>query len=69
MAVSRGNVVRGVDLDKRIDAIDCALDVMERFSGKLADAEQDVQMSLRRRDREYKDSHFAGATRSKRLHM
>ena len=43
-------------LEKNLEHIDEALEIMESHPDALAEAEDDVQEEMRRRDREYKDA-------------
>lgn len=42
--------------EKILEQIDQSLDIMERHSAELAEAEEGIQEEMRKRDREYKDA-------------
>ncbi len=43
-------------LDKNLEHIDEALDIMERHSSEVAEVEDGIQEEMRKRDREHKDA-------------
>ena len=44
--------------DERLDILDRDLDIMERHAAEMSAVEESIQGEMKRRDREYKDSHF-----------
>ena len=54
--------------DNHVKRLDEDLDIMERHAGELARAEDDIQESMRKWDREYKDSRFHSVPKP-RKHM
>jgi hypothetical protein len=45
-------------LDSNLERLNEDLDIMERHAGELAKAEDDIQESMKKWDREYKDTRF-----------
>lgn len=60
------DVERG--LDRNLERVDEDLDIMERHAGELDRVEDDIQESMRKWDREYKDSRLHSVPRP-RKHM
>ena len=52
--------IKGVDprLEDQLERVDQDLDIMERHASEVAETEEDIQSYMKRRDREYKDSHL-----------
>lgn len=46
----------GSELDKRLELLNQDLDIMEKHAAELAEVEEDIQESMRKWDREYKDA-------------
>lgn len=46
------------DLEGNLQRVDEDLDIMDRHAAELAQVEGAVQLSMRRHEREYKDTHF-----------
>jgi hypothetical protein len=45
-------------VDKNLQRVDLDLEIMERHAGEIDDVETDIQESMRKWDREYKDTRF-----------
>jgi hypothetical protein len=43
-------------LDKKVEHLDVDLEIMERHADEIADVETDIQESMKKWDREYKDT-------------
>ncbi len=54
--------------DKNLERIDEDLNIMEKHAAELADAEDSIQESMKKRDREYKDARLHSTPRP-RKHM
>ncbi len=46
------------DLDANLSRVDTDLEIMEAHAAELAAIEENIQSSMKKWDREYKDSHF-----------
>ncbi len=53
-------------LDKNLERLDADLDIMERHSSELANAESDEKDAMRRWDREHKDDHLHSIPRPRK---
>jgi hypothetical protein len=45
-------------VDKNLQRVDLDLEIMERHAGEIDDVETDIQESMRKWDREHKDTRF-----------
>ena len=46
------------NLDANLSRVDTDLEIMESHAAELAAIEDNIQLSMKKWDREYKDSHF-----------
>lgn len=46
------------ELNRSITRIDQDLDILDVHPGELSAAERDIQVEMKKTDREYKDAHF-----------
>ncbi|BCR04584.1 hypothetical protein DESUT3_16530 [Desulfuromonas versatilis] len=53
-------------LDKNLERIDEDLTIMEKHAAELADAEDSIQESMKKRDREYKDARLHSVPRPRK---
>lgn len=53
-------------LGRNLERLDQDLDIMERHAGRLADVEDDIQASMRKWDREYKDDRLHSVPKPKK---
>ncbi len=53
-----------MELKRGLQRTDEDLNIMERHAADLAMVESDIQLSMRKWDREYKDSHFHSVPRT-----
>ncbi len=53
-------------LDENISRVDQDLQIMEAHSAEMAAAEEGIQDSMKKWDREYKDSHFHSVPRGRK---
>lgn len=62
--LEKGHVGEEPDLKRKAERIDKDLEIMERHSADLADVESGIQESMKKRDREYKDSNLHSTPKS-----
>jgi hypothetical protein len=54
--LKKGQLTEEPDLERSVKRIDEDLEIMDRHAEDLADAESGIQDSMKKRDREHKDS-------------
>jgi len=52
--------------DSKLSHLDEDLKIMEEHADKMQDVEDSIQGSMKKRDREYKDSHFQSVPKGKK---
>ena len=62
--LAKGHVGEAPDLKKKAESIDKDLEIMDRHSADLADVESEIQESMKKRDREHKDSNLHSTPKS-----
>ncbi|PLY03799.1 MAG: hypothetical protein C0623_00155 [Desulfuromonas sp.] len=53
------------DPDK-LSRLDADLEIMDAHAGEMAEVEESIQESMKKRDREYKDSHLHSVPKGKK---
>jgi len=54
------------DLDADVSRVEADLEIMESHPGEMAEVETGIKESMKKRDREYKDSHFHSVPKGKK---
>ncbi len=64
----QGEEVMNLDpgLDRNLERLDEDLQIMEKHAAELAEAEESIQESMKKRDREYKDEKFHSIPRARK---
>ncbi|PLX77600.1 MAG: hypothetical protein C0615_04945 [Desulfuromonas sp.] len=57
---------RATELDESVSRIDEDLQIMESFDKEVAGVEDGIKDSMKKADREYKDSHFHSVPRARK---
>jgi len=53
-------------LDDNLSRVDADLEILEAHAAEVAEVEQGIQESMKKWDREYKDSHFHSVPKGKK---